>query len=82
MNLLHITTEDLKEVKAKIMRYKAMSKLLSLRNIGEWIGESFTHPIRQLKKAGNIIKMLVGSIFGREVQHSSVTIGRGDGGYR
>jgi len=82
MNLLHITTEDLKEVKAKIMRYKALSKLLSIRNIGEWIWESFTHPIRQLKKAGNIIKMLVGSMLGKDVQHSAVTIGRGDGGYR
>jgi len=58
MKLLHVTIDDLKRYKKKILRYRSLRKMTSFQNISRWLSEAVTNPVLALKKAGNVVASL------------------------
>jgi anaerobic magnesium-protoporphyrin IX monomethyl ester cyclase len=58
IKLLHVTIDDLKRYKKKILRYRSMRKITSIPNITKWLKEAASNPGLALKKAGKVLSTL------------------------
>jgi radical SAM superfamily enzyme YgiQ (UPF0313 family) len=55
MKLLHVTLDDLKRYKRKILRYRSIRKVTSIPNVAKWLRDLVKDPSLAFKKAEKVI---------------------------